>query len=91
MPSYQVVAPGFHDGEMYKPNGKRSVLIVDKKFKKTPSWLQPIKEVRETEAEKKAKVAAQAAEAEKAKVDKVEIDSVTFVEKPSKSGPVETL
>jgi hypothetical protein len=37
--SYRVKSPGFHGGQLYHPQGKRTVLTVDKKFEKTPSWL----------------------------------------------------
>ena len=91
MPSYKVTKPGFFKGETYKPGGKRSVLTVEKAFKLTPSWLEPIKEVRETKAEKEARLKAEKEAVDKAKQDKVDVDSVTFVEKPSQSGPVETI
>ncbi len=43
MPSYKVLQKGFLDGITYDPTGKRRTVHVDKPFKKTPSWLEPIK------------------------------------------------
>ncbi len=45
MPTYDVIAPGFHEGKLYDPEGKRKTLSVDKPFKKCPSWLKPQKDV----------------------------------------------
>ncbi len=41
MPRYKVIAPGFFDGRLYHPDGKRPVLDTAKPFpkKKMPSWL----------------------------------------------------
>ena len=41
MPKYTVIAPGFYDGKVYSPTGKRNVLHTDKPFGKgkLPSWL----------------------------------------------------
>lgn len=92
MPRYQVIKPGFYDGKLYDPEGKRKTLTVDKAFKKCPSWLKPIKG--ETAAEKKKREADEAkqakADAEKADEDQKDIDSVTFTEPPA-TAQVETL
>lgn len=50
MPSYKVIKPGFFDGRLYDPNGKRRVLHTDKQFPVTgrkkveqvPNWLQRV-------------------------------------------------
>lgn len=87
MPSYKVKSSGFYNGTFYSPNGKRSVLIVDKPFKKgeVPSWLEPIKS--ETAAQAKSRKAAAAKQAETDKKDaeakKKAVDSVTFAESVS--------
>jgi hypothetical protein len=46
MPQYQVTSKGFFDGRLYDPNGKRTVLKVDKPFadKDIPSWVEPLQE-----------------------------------------------
>ncbi len=44
MPSYKVTEKGFFGGTIYDPNGKRRTLHVEKAFKKTPSWLELIKD-----------------------------------------------
>lgn len=45
MATYKVIAPGFYDGLVYSPTGKRQVLTTEKPFAKDkqPSWLEPIK------------------------------------------------
>lgn len=92
MPQYRVMKPGFYNGEMYDPQGKRKVLNVEKAFKKCPSWLQPIKE--ESAAQRKKREAEEAKKAkenaDKAAEDKKDIDSVTFTQPPS-AAQVETL
>ena len=92
MPRYQVVKPGFYDGKLYDPEGKRKTLTTDKAFKKCPSWLKPIQG--ETAAQKKKREADEAkqakADAEKQAEDKKDLDAVTFTE-PPKSAQVETL
>jgi len=46
MPSYKVIEPGFFDGAMYAPSGRRKTLTVDKPFTKEnkPSWVAPLDE-----------------------------------------------
>lgn len=64
MPRYKVTKPGYYNDILYQPNGKRSSLTVDKPFKKTPSWLTPMKEesaaqrAKREKAEKKAEAVA---------------------------------
>lgn len=80
MPSYKVKRTGFFNGTMYSPDGKRTVLHVDKAFEVTPAWLHPIKG--ETAAQKGARTKAENKAKEDAekqvKEDKVAIDAVTF-------------
>lgn len=83
MPRYKVLEPGFHNGILHKPEHPRNnVVVVDKPFKKTPSWLELIKD--ETAAAKKKRITAEKAEdktnATKAEQDKVDVDNVTFTE-----------
>lgn len=81
MPSYKVLTKGFHGGITYDPEGKRRVLHTDKPFKKTPSWLQPLKA--ETASQKKKREADEAktakANVDKAGQDKADIDSASFM------------
>ena len=84
MPSYKVISPGFFAGKLYLPNGKRRVLAVDKPFKKTPKWLEPIKAV--TAAEKKASAAAAAALEKKVAEDAKKVEGASFI-----GGNVESL
>lgn len=64
MPSYKVIAPGFHGGQYYHPEGKRQVLHTDKPFpkKKLPSWLGPMP--KESEAVRKKREAQEASQAD---------------------------
>lgn len=81
MPVYDVVKPGFMNGRLYDPNGKRKVLHTDKPLKPVPEWLTKRRD--ETAAEKKKRQAAEKKardEAEKAQAEqKVEKDNVTFM------------
>jgi len=49
MPSYKVLEPGFFNGRLYHPEGKRKILHADKPFpskdkkEQVPSWLEAIK------------------------------------------------
>ena len=93
MPRYRVLSPGFFD-DVYRtpsrPNG--GVLNTDKILKPVPSWLEKISE--ETATQKKTRLAAEKKEGQankdKAEQDKVDIDSVTFLESEPGS-TVETL
>jgi len=95
MPSYKVIAPGFFDGKMYDPEGKRNVLHTDKPFKKKemPSWLAEMP--KETEAVRKKREAqeasAAAAEAEKAEQDQKDITTASFMGEGESGAKVETL
>jgi hypothetical protein len=79
MPSYKVLEKGFMFGRLYDPKGKRPVLHSDMPLKPVPHWLEPIAEVVETAAEKKARLAAEKKAADKRKSDKVEVDAVNFM------------
>ena len=87
MPSYKVISSGFFAGKLYRPDGKRRTLTVDKPFKKTPKWLEPIKAV--TPAEKKALAAADAKQAKQVAEDAEKVEGATFI--GGGSGKVETL
>lgn len=94
MPSYKVIQKGYFGGKLYDPEGKRKVLKVEKPFgkKDIPSWVEPIKDVKETAAEKKAREKSEKEQAEKDAQNKRDVDAaVSFQDKPSLSGPVETL
>ena len=84
MPSYKVMSPGFSDGRLYDPDGKRPILYRDKPFPKgeQPSWLEPIKN--ETAGRKKKRVAAEKAKAD-ADADQVregreDVNALSFME-----------
>lgn len=68
MPSYKVIAPGYFNGHIYDPKGKRPVLHTDTPFKKKemPSWLAEMPEesaaVRKKREAQEASAAAAAAE-----------------------------
>lgn len=72
MPQYKVLEPGFYNGMVYDPNGKRPVLTTDKPFTKNnpiPSWLGPMPEESaglkaKREAYEKAQAELDAAKAE---------------------------
>lgn len=100
MPSYKVIEQGFFNGELYKPNGKRSVLHTDEEFPKgkdkkeqVPSWLERIKD--ETAAEKKKRVATEKKDAvaakKKAADDQKDISDASFMGDGENSASVETL
>lgn len=96
MPTYKVIAPGFHNGKMYSPEGKRRVLHTDKPFKKNemPSWLSEMPKesaaVRKKREEQEASAAAAAAE--KAEQDQRDIEDASFMGEGEQSGgAVETL
>lgn len=84
MPRYKVIAPGFADGKMYKPDGKRKVYDTDKPFTKKnpmPSWLAEMPKESETVRKKrKAREASQAAtDDDKAEQDQKDIKEASFL------------
>lgn len=99
MPSYKVLEPGFIDGRLYDPNGKRPVYHADKPFPKkgkeeqVPSWLEPIKA--ETAAQKKKREAAEKkatkAATEQKAADDSEVAGASFLAEGDASPAVETL
>jgi len=91
MPTYEVIEQGFFKGQMYDPNGKRRVLQTDTPLKPVPKWLKAVKDVTETAAEKKRRLADEAALAEVNAQNKRDIDAVTFQNPLSLSNAVETL
>ncbi len=84
MPRYKVIAPGFADGKMYKPDGKRSVYETAKPFTKKnpiPSWLAEMP--KESEAVRKKREAQEASQAavdtEKSEQDQKDIKEASFL------------
>lgn len=88
MPSYKVIATGFHDGRLYGPSGKRRVLTVDKPFGKKgdkknpmPSWVVPMP--KESDAVKKKRKdqaeSREAAETKQAVEDAKDIETASFM------------
>ena len=84
MPRYKVIAPGFYEGKMYKPEGKRSVLHTAKPFTKKnpmPSWLAEMP--KESEAVRKKREAQEASQAtddsDKAEQDQKDIKDASFL------------
>ncbi len=101
MPSYKVIAKGFHGGKIYDPSGPRNVLHTDKPFptvdkkEKVPSWLSKIT-TQESAADAKKRQAAQkkAADAAAKKVaeDNKAIADASFMgDGESSASNVETL
>lgn len=96
MPQYKVIAPGFYDGKMYAPDGKRRVLHTDKPFNKKnpmPSWVEVMKP--ESAAVKKKREAQEesrsVADAEKAEQDEQDIKDASFMGDGEAGSAVETL
>jgi len=85
---YKVLEPGFINGSIHSPTGKRRFVVVDKKFKKCPSWLELVDT--NTVFEEVEQLASDMTDEQR----KMEIDAaVNFLdEKVSPSGPqVKTL
>ena len=95
MPRYKVDAPGFYEGRLYDPNGKRKFLNVDKPFtkkNKKPSWVSDMPQESEVvRLKREAQEASQlAADAEKAEQDEKDINEASFLgdgEKAADNGP----
>lgn len=91
MPRYRATEPGFYNGRIYSPTGKRPVLAVAEPLDPVPSWLEPIpyegsQEEAEAIAQLKADEQEQKLRSEEAQAAaKVEIDAVSFVEDPKMS------
>lgn len=95
MPQYKVIAPGFYNGKMYNPEGKRNVLYTDKPFSKKepmPTWLATMPQESEGVRLKREAREAQQAEndAEKSAQDEKDITNASFMG-VGESGVVETL
>lgn len=103
MPQYKVIKPGFYNGKMYDPDGKRPVLVTDKPFPKdkTPSWVLPMKGRSQSAAEKEAaenevaeakKQKEEAVKAEREAVERASTTKVDFTDStPGEASSVETL
>lgn len=91
MPRYKVKSPGFYNGKLYDPEGKRPVLETDKPFTRKnpmPKWLGDMpKESAELKAKREAyEKAAADLNAEKAQQDSKDINAASTEgdgEKPS--------
>ena len=84
MPRYKVIAPGFANGMLYNPEGKRRVLNTDKPFTKKnpmPSWLADMP--KESDAACKKREAQEASQAEtdsdKSEQDQKDIKEASFL------------
>ncbi len=105
MPQYKVIAPGFYDGRLYDPQGKRKTLSIDLPFNKKnpmPTWLTKIPEESKALKEKREALEKSQKEADdqKALDDKNDIanastegdgSETSFISKGDKSSKVETL
>lgn len=92
MPRYKVIAPGFHNGILHKPEHPRyNSVTVEKAFAKgkIPSWLKPMKA--ESAAETKKREADQATVDKKVAADQKDIETASFLGEGEKSETVETL
>ena len=79
--TYKVIKPGFFNGKLYDPEGKRDTLTVDKPFKKDkiPSWLIVMPE--ESTAVKAKREAQEASQTAATKFIKGEIKKAEAVVK----------
>ena len=94
MPKYNVIKDGFHDGVLYSPHGKRTVLTTDKPFskEKMPSWVEPVKAVSADEKLTPAQKAAITKAKNKADADKAPlVDDEKVQVDFTKQDAVETL
>ena len=96
MPRYKVIAPGFANGMIYKPDGKRSVLQTDKPFTKNnpmPSWLAEMPKESPGARKKREKQEAHqaAADGEKSEQDQKDIDEASFLGDGEAGSAVETI
>ncbi len=97
MPRYKVIAPGFANGVLYKPDGKRSVLHTDKPFNKKnnpmPSWVTNMP--KESDGARKKRESREATKAEtdatQAEQDQKDIDEASFLGDGESGSNVETV
>lgn len=100
MPRYKVKAPGFWDGKMYSPTGKRQIVHTDKPFPKSkktkeedvPAWLELMPEESPAQRKKReeAEAAAKKAAEDKAQDDRKDIENASFLGE-GESANIETL
>ena len=99
MPRYQVIAPGFHGGQMYSPEGKRKVVHTDKPYpsknkkEQVPSWLKRVKDETAEEKEQRLLVEkyADQQDSEKSDDDQKAIKEASFMGEGESSSVVETI
>lgn len=91
MPNYEVLEPGFYNGKLYDPSGKRRIVTTDKPLNPVPKWLKAVKVKAETAAEKEQRLKDDASAAELDDENKRAVAAVTFQNPPSLSNSVETL
>jgi len=96
MPQYKVIKNGFFNGELYSPEGKRSVLSTAKPFTKKnpmPSWLSEMpKESAGAKAKREKYAESQkAADKESAEQQKKDIENASFLGEGESGNAVETL
>ena len=100
MPSYKVLKPGFYNGRLYDPEGKRPILHTNKPFpskkkkEQVPSWLEYMET--ETDEQRNEREAAELEAAEKVNekvaADQKEIKEASFLgEGKQSTKTVETL
>jgi len=96
MPRYKVISPGFIDGRMYSPDGKRDVYDTAKPFTKKnpmPSWLTEMpKESEAVRKKREAQEASQtAADGDKSEQDDKDITDASFLGDGEAGSSVETI
>jgi len=96
MPQYKVISPGFFNGELYSPEGKRSVLNTPKPFTKKnpmPSWLSEMPKESDAAKAKREKYEAsqKAADEASAEQQKKDIKEASFLGEGESGNAVETL
>lgn len=88
MPSYKVIRLGFFDGRLYDPEGKRTVLHVEKELSPVPSWLVLVDEPKSAKKNEKNNL-KQALK--RAKRDKRSIEESFLIGEGERASTVETL
>ena len=87
MPRYKVKKPGFFQGRLYGPNGKRSTIVTDKPLDPVPSWVEIIKAG--TTTQRKTRATKKKTTTEKSTQEQVE--ELSFIGEGEKASKVEVL
>jgi hypothetical protein len=88
MPSYRVIRLGFFDGRLYDPEGKRTLLHVEKELTQVPSWLVLVDEAKSSKKDEKNNLKQAVKRATR---DKKKIDESFLMGEGERASTVETL